>query len=110
RAFALVLLVLLSPVILLIAILVLWKLGAPVLYNQQRPGLHGRLFKLYKFRTMTDARDAQGELLPPAVRLTPFGRLLRKASLDELPQLLNVLRGDISLVGPRPLLTEYLPL
>lgn len=103
-------LVLLSPVIGAVALLVRRKLGAPVLFRQVRPGLHGQPFALYKFRTMTDARDAQGALLPAAARLTPFGRLLRKTSLDELPQLWNVARGDISLVGPRPLLMEYLPL
>lgn len=92
------------------AILVHWKLGSPVLFKQQRPGLHGKPFYLYKFRTMTDERDENGELLPDHLRLTPFGQFLRKYSLDELPQLFNVLKGDISLVGPRPLLMEYLEL
>ncbi|MFC0216472.1 sugar transferase [Paenibacillus chartarius] len=103
-------LLLLSPVILVTAVLVRTKLGSPVLFKQQRPGLHGKPFYLYKFRSMTDARDREGALLPDHVRLTPFGKLLRKLSLDELPQLINVIRGDISLVGPRPLLMEYLPL
>ena len=85
-------------------------LGTPVLFRQVRPGRHGRLFKLAKFRTMNDERDAAGELLPDASRLTPFGRWLRATSLDELPSLWNVLQGDMSLVGPRPLLVEYLPL
>ena len=92
------------------AILVRWKLGSPILFKQQRPGLHGKPFYLYKFRTMTDERDENGELLPDHLRLTPFGQFLRKYSLDELPQLFNVLKGDISLVGPRPLLMEYLEL
>lgn len=86
------------------------KLGSPVLFTQVRPGLHGRPFRMVKFRTMTDARDANGALLPDAQRLTPFGRFLRASSLDELPELWNVLRGEMSLVGPRPLLMEYLPL
>jgi lipopolysaccharide/colanic/teichoic acid biosynthesis glycosyltransferase len=86
------------------------KLGSPVLFTQVRPGLHGKPFRMVKFRTMTDERDASGILLPDAQRLTPFGRFLRSSSLDELPELLNVLRGEMSLVGPRPLLMEYLPL
>lgn len=93
----------------LLALLVRFKLGAPVLFRQQRPGLHGRPFTLYKFRTMTDARDAEGALLPDAERLTSFGHFLRSTSLDELPELFNVLKGEMSLVGPRPLLMEYLP-
>ena len=86
------------------------KLGSPVLFTQVRPGLHGQPFRMVKFRTMTDARDASGSLLPDAQRLTSFGRFLRASSLDELPELWNVLRGQMSLVGPRPLLMEYLPL
>lgn len=102
------LLALLSPLMLLIALLVWRKLGRPVLFRQVRPGLHGKPFVMYKFRTMTDARDAQGNLLPDSERLTPFGKWLRATSLDELPELFNVLKGDMSLVGPRPLLMEYL--
>lgn len=100
---------LLSLVMGVIAIIVRLKLGAPVLFRQQRPGLHGKPFTLYKFRTMTDERGAEGNLLPDSVRLTPFGRFLRSTSLDELPELFNVLKGDMSLVGPRPLLMKYLP-
>ena len=103
-------LVILSPLILLIAILVRILLGAPVIFRQQRPGYKEKPFYLYKFRTMTGARDASGQLLPDRVRLTGFGRLLRLLSLDELPELFNILRGDMSFVGPRPLLMEYLPL
>lgn len=102
-------LLVLSPIMLLTAILVRWRLGSPVLFQQQRAGKDGNLFSVQKFRSMTDARDEQGELLPDDVRLTPAGRLLRASSLDELPQLLNVIRGEMSLVGPRPLLVEYLP-
>lgn len=105
---ALVALIVLSPVMAAVAVLIRIKLGSPVLFKQIRPGLHQVPFYIYKFRTMTDERDAQGNLLPDAVRLTPFGKLLRKLSLDELPQLFNVLKGDISLVGPRPLLMQYL--
>ena len=101
-------LIVLSPVLLLLGILVAILLGSPVLFRQRRPGLHGRPFWLLKFRTMTDARDAGGALLPDAVRLTAFGRFLRAASLDELPELFNVLKGEMSLVGPRPLLMQYL--
>jgi lipopolysaccharide/colanic/teichoic acid biosynthesis glycosyltransferase len=103
-------LILLSPVLGILALLVRIKLGSPVLFRQQRPGLHGKPFTLVKFRTMTDACDAQGNLLPDADRLTPFGRFLRSSSLDELPELWNVLKGEMSLVGPRPLRMEYLPL
>jgi lipopolysaccharide/colanic/teichoic acid biosynthesis glycosyltransferase len=102
-------LLLLSPVILLLAIAVALFLGRPVLFVQERPGLHGRPFKLVKFRSMRDAHDAEGRPLPDSERLTGFGRLLRKSSLDELPELWNVLKGEMSLVGPRPLLMEYLP-
>lgn len=101
---------LLSPVLLIIALLVRFKHGSPILFRQQRPGLDGKPFTLYKFRTMTDARDAEGNLLPDAERLTSFGRFLRRTSLDELPELINVLKGDMSLVGPRPLLMRYLEL
>lgn len=103
-------LVVLSPVLAVTALLVCIKLGSPVLFRQVRPGLDERPFGLIKFRSMTDARDAHGELLPDARRLPPFGRWLRSTSLDELPELWNVLRGDMSLVGPRPLLMQYLPL
>lgn len=107
---ALCILLVLWPLILIVAVLVAFKLGRPVLFSQARPGLHGQVFKMYKFRSMTDARDETGTLLPDAERLTAFGRLLRSTSLDELPGLWNVLKGDMSLVGPRPLLVEYLPL
>jgi lipopolysaccharide/colanic/teichoic acid biosynthesis glycosyltransferase len=102
--------ILISPIILIIALLVRVKLGAPVLFRQVRPGLGGKLFTLYKFRSMRDAMDANGQPLPDSERLTRFGRFLRATSLDELPELWNVLRGEMSLVGPRPLLVEYLPL
>jgi len=100
----------LSPVLLVVAALVRLFLGTPVLFRQKRPGMHGRPFPLVKFRTMTAAKDAAGHLLPDVDRLTRFGKFLRSSSLDELPELWNVIRGDMSLVGPRPLLTEYLPL
>lgn len=103
-------LIVLSPVFALVALAVRMSLGSPVIFRQQRPGKHERPFTLYKFRTMRDARDAQGTLLPDARRLTRLGAVLRATSLDELPELVNVLRGDMSLVGPRPLLMEYLPL
>jgi lipopolysaccharide/colanic/teichoic acid biosynthesis glycosyltransferase len=102
-------LVVLSPVLGVTALLVRLRLGTPVLFRQERPGLHGRPFQLLKFRTMRDAVDARGEPLPDEQRLTAFGRRLRSTSLDELPTLWNVVRGDMSLVGPRPLLMEYLP-
>lgn len=100
--------IILSPLFLLVWVLVRQKLGSPALFKQPRPGLGGRIFTIYKFRTMTDARDASGALLPDAQRLTAFGRFLRGTSLDELPELFNVLRGEMSLVGPRPLMVQYL--
>jgi len=103
-------LLLLALPLLVLTLLVRRKLGRPAFFRQVRPGLHGRPFQMVKFRTMTDARGPDGALLPDADRLTPFGRFLRSTSLDELPELWNVLRGDMSLVGPRPLLMEYLPL
>lgn len=103
-------LVLLSPLLLVVAVLVRIRLGAPVLFRQPRPGLHSRTFTLLKFRTMLDALDEKGEPLPDGVRLTAFGRKLRSTSLDELPELVNVLKGEMSLVGPRPLRRRYLPL
>lgn len=102
-------LILLSPVFLVVALLVRTKLGSPVIFHQERPGYRERIFTLCKFRTMTDARDEKGELLPDAERLTAFGSFLRSTSLDELPELWNIFRGDMSLIGPRPLLTGYLP-
>lgn len=103
-------LVILSPVLLAVAALVRIKLGAPIIFHQERPGYQERIFKLCKFRSMTDARGADGQLLPDEVRLTKFGKALRATSLDELPELWNILRGDMSLIGPRPLLVKYLPL
>jgi lipopolysaccharide/colanic/teichoic acid biosynthesis glycosyltransferase len=103
-------LLLLSPLLVAVTILVRTKLGSPVLFRQMRPGRNGEAFAMLKFRSMTDARDANGALLPDARRLTSFGKFLRSSSLDELPGLWNVVRGDMSLVGPRPLLMEYLPL
>lgn len=94
----------------IVAILVKIKLGSPILFKQERPGKNGRIFKLYKFRTMTDERDVSGALLPDTVRLTKFGKTLRATSLDELPEVFNILKGDMSIVGPRPLLVQYLPL
>ncbi len=102
-------LLLLAPVMLTISMVVFLKLGWPVLFRQERPGLNAHPFTLYKFRTMRDARDKNGSLLPDGERLTPFGRFLRSSSLDELPELINVLKGDMSLVGPRPLLMRYTP-
>jgi undecaprenyl phosphate N,N'-diacetylbacillosamine 1-phosphate transferase len=102
--------IVLSPVMLVVAILVRTKLGKPVLFKQERPGLNEKIFTMYKFRTMTDERDESGELLPDQVRLTKFGRFLRSTSLDELPELFNILKGDMSIIGPRPLLVQYLPL
>lgn len=103
-------LIILSPVLVVVAILVRIKLGGPVLFSQNRPGKDEKIFKMYKFRTMTDERDFNGELLSDNIRLTKFGKLLRATSLDELPELWNILKGDMSIVGPRPLLVQYLPL
>ncbi|MCI8946303.1 MAG: sugar transferase [Lachnospiraceae bacterium] len=102
-------LLVLSPVFLVVAVLVRVKLGSPVIFHQERPGYREKIFTLCKFRTMTDEKDAQGELLPDSVRLTAFGSFLRKTSLDELPELWNIFRGDMSIIGPRPLLVGYLP-
>lgn len=99
----------LSPILIVLAVLVRVKLGSPVLFKQERPGKDEKIFTLCKFRTMTDARDEKGELLPDAVRLTKFGKFLRATSLDELPELFNILKGDMSVIGPRPLLVSYLP-
>ncbi len=101
--------IVLSPILAVLAVLVRAKLGSPVLFHQERPGRHEKIFKLYKFRSMTDEKDADGNLLPDEVRLTKFGKLLRSTSLDELPELFNILKGDMSLIGPRPLLVRYLP-
>jgi lipopolysaccharide/colanic/teichoic acid biosynthesis glycosyltransferase len=102
-------LIVFSPIFIILAILIKMKLGSPVFFRQQRPGLHGKPFHIIKFRTMTDARDAQGNLLPDAERMHPFGLFLRHSSLDELPEFINVFRGEMSIVGPRPLLMRYLP-
>jgi undecaprenyl phosphate N,N'-diacetylbacillosamine 1-phosphate transferase len=107
---SLIAIIVLSLVLLIVAFLVRIKLGSPVLFKQKRPGLNEKVFLMYKFRTMTDERDDNGELLPDSVRLTRFGRFLRSTSLDELPELFNILKGDMSIVGPRPLLVQYLPL
>lgn len=107
---SLIAIVILSPILLVVALLVRVKLGSPVVFKQNRPGLNENVFMMYKFRTMTDERDETGELLPDSVRLTKFGRLLRSTSLDELPELFNILKGDMSIIGPRPLLVQYLPL
>jgi lipopolysaccharide/colanic/teichoic acid biosynthesis glycosyltransferase len=106
---ALLALVLFAPIVLLVAVLVRWRMGSPVLFVQERPGLYNQVFRVYKFRTMRDAVDSGGTPLPDEARVTRLGNWLRRTSLDELPELWNVLRGDMSLVGPRPLLTEYLP-
>ena len=102
--------IILSPILLIVALLVRIKLESPVIFKQERPGLHEKIFTLYKFRTMTDEKDKDGNLLPDDQRLTKFGKLLRSTSLDELPELFNILKGDMSIVGPRPLLVRYLPL
>lgn len=106
---SLVALVILSPVMLVVAGLVRVKLGKPIVFKQQRPGKNEKIFNMYKFRSMTDEKDSDGKLLPDEVRLTAFGKKLRSTSLDELPELVNILKGDMSIVGPRPLLVEYLP-
>lgn len=103
-------LILLSPLMCVLCVLVRTKLGSPVIFKQKRPGKNGKIFMLYKFRTMTDERDENGELLPDEIRLTKFGKLLRSLSLDELPEFINILKGEMSFVGPRPLLVQYLPL
>lgn len=100
----------LSPVMLILWVLVRSKLGSPAIFTQERPGYRGKIFKLYKFRSMSNAKDKNGQLLPDEARLTPFGKLLRASSLDELPELFNILKGELSFVGPRPLLVQYLPL
>lgn len=107
--FSLLALIILSPILLIVAILVRIKLGSPVIFKQERPGKDEKIFKLYKFRTMTDAKDRKGKLLPDEKRLTKFGKILRSTSLDELPELFNILKGDMSFIGPRPLLVEYIP-
>lgn len=107
---SLILIVMLVPVYLIIAVLVAIKLGKPIIFKQSRPGLNERIFTMMKFRSMTSAKDNQGRLLPDAVRLTRFGKLLRSTSLDELPELINIFKGEMSFVGPRPLLVSYLPL
>lgn len=109
-ALSLFALIVLSPVLLVVAILVRIKLGSPVLFTQARPGLNEKIFRLYKFRTMTNQKDGKGNLLSDDMRLTKFGKFLRSTSLDELPSLINILKGDLSIVGPRPLLVKYLPL
>ena len=106
---SLTILVVLSPLLLVLCILVRSKLGSPIFFKQERPGLHEKIFTMYKFRTMTDKRDAEGNLLPDKDRLTKFGQLLRATSLDELPEFFNILKGDMSFIGPRPLLVSYLP-
>ncbi|MBQ6860565.1 MAG: sugar transferase [Clostridia bacterium] len=108
--FSLILLILLFPILLILMVIVRIKLGTPIFFKQERPGKDGKIFTLYKFRTMTDKKDENGELLPDSERLTSFGKLLRSTSLDELPELINILKGDMSFIGPRPLLVEYLEL
>lgn len=107
---SLIAIILLSPVFLIVALLVRTKLGSPILFCQERPGKDEKIFKMYKFRSMSDERDENGQLMPDEVRLTSFGKKLRSTSLDELPELFNILKGDMSIVGPRPLLVKYLPL
>ncbi|WP_051615769.1 sugar transferase [Haploplasma modicum] len=108
--FSIIALIILSPVFIVVGILVRIKLGGPILFKQDRPGKNEKIFKMYKFRTMTDEKDKNGCLLPDEIRLTKFGKTLRSTSLDELPGLLNIIKGDMSIVGPRPLLVQYLPL
>lgn len=107
---SLIAIIVLSPVLIVVGVLVRVKLGGPVLFKQKRPGLNEKIFIMYKFRTMTDEKDENGELLPDNIRLTKFGKMLRSTSLDELPELFNILKGDMSIVGPRPLLIQYLEL
>lgn len=107
---SLIAIIVLSPVYLIVAILVRTKLGSPIIFTQERPGKDEKIFKMYKFRSMTDERDENGNRLPDEIRLTKFGKALRSTSLDELPELFNILKGDMSIVGPRPLLVKYLPL
>ncbi|OLS38880.1 sugar transferase [Alkalihalophilus pseudofirmus] len=107
---SLIALIFLSPVLLIVSLLVRTKLGSPVLFKQERPGLNEKIFTMYKFRTMTDTKDEKGELLPNEMRHTKFGKFLRSTSLDELPGLMNIIKGDMSIIGPRPLLVDYLPL
>lgn len=107
---SLIVLIILSPILLITSVLVRIKLGSPVIFKQKRPGKDGKIFCMYKFRTMTDETDEKGELLPDDIRLTSFGKKLRATSLDELPELFNIIRGEMSIVGPRPLLVQYLPL
>ena len=110
KALAFFLIILFSPVYIIVSLLIWWKMGRPILFKQKRPGLQGKIFEIYKFRTMTNEKDEKGSLLPDEQRLVGVGKFIRSTSLDELPQLFNVLKGDMSFVGPRPLLIEYLPL
>jgi len=110
KSLALLLIILFSPIYIVVSLLILVKMGRPILFRQKRPGLHEEIFGIYKFRTMTNEKDENGELLPDDKRLVGVGKFIRSTSLDELPQIFNVLKGDMSFVGPRPLLIEYLPL
>ncbi|MDY0124200.1 undecaprenyl phosphate N,N'-diacetylbacillosamine 1-phosphate transferase [Sulfurimonas sp.] len=110
RTLALLLIILFSPIYIIVSLLILWKMGTPILFRQKRPGYQEKIFSIYKFRTMTNEKDINGELLPDEQRLAGIGKFIRSTSLDELPQLFNVLKGDMSFVGPRPLLVEYLEL
>lgn len=109
-ALSVIAIIILSPLFIFIALLVRMNMGSPIIYTQERPGMHEKIFKMYKFRTMTEAKDQYGNLLPDKDRLTRFGAFLRSTSLDELPELFNIVKGDMSIVGPRPLLVQYLPL